>query len=120
MENREIKFRAWSYNRMYLWPELSKNYNMTHWLNDLNRGDETLKLMQYTGLKDKNDVEIYAGDLLQDEENMLWEVKYNIELAAYVVENMDIPGIRYLCNSLDMDHVGNIYDNPELLEENQL
>lgn len=71
-------------------------------------------LMQYTGVKDKNDKEIYEGDILQDEENMLWEVIFDD--GAFGVENSHIPGRRFI--NTDLEIIGNIYEDPNLLKEN--
>ena len=86
-----------------------------------------LILMQSTGLKDKNDKEIFEGDVLAcktddevinlnifwDEEHalfMLESKKYNEqELLAELVEN----------NTYPFEIIGNIYENPELLEDKQ-
>ena len=65
---REIKFRVWStYHKKHFTLQESANYG-----NIMPRGNELqlttnyeLILEQYTGLKDKNGVEIYDGDYIQ-------------------------------------------------------
>ena len=84
-----------------------------------------LELMQSTGLKDKNGKEIFEGDILAcktDDEvinlNIFWDEehalfmfeskKYNKqEPLAELVEN----------NTYPFEIIGNIYENPELLED---
>jgi len=88
-------------------------------------GFKNIVLMQSTGLKDKNDKEIFEGDILAfetDDEvinvNVFWDEehalfmfeskKYNEqEPLAELVEN----------NTYPFEIIGNIYENPELLED---
>ena len=88
---------------------------------------EDLVLMQSTGLKDKNGKEIFEGDILAcktDDEvinlNIFWDEehalfmfeskKYNEqEPLAELVEN----------NTYPFEIIGNIYENPELLEDKE-
>lgn len=83
---------------------------------------------QYTGLTDKNDKKIFEDDILQDH-LFVGKVVYNDVLAAFIVEINDSTENWYHWSPLnrgDMDRksklhyteiIGNIHDNPELLEE---
>lgn len=89
-------------------------------------------LMQSTGLKDKNGVEIYEGDIVQstwyDVDNNPYKKKGEITFvgAQYVIVydsqfDVETGEITYDAHSLtyaeDAEVIGNIYENPELLEQ---
>lgn len=77
-----------------------------------------LKIMQYSGLKDKNNKEIYEGDIVTLH-NSRYKVIFNMEQARFVLRDdkfeMEIPFTNN--NNERMEIIGNIYENPELMEE---
>lgn len=94
---------------------------------------DNVKLMQSTGLKDITGDEIYEGDivkvLVHDIEPKIMKDKMYIGVVAYNQGTFDIKiskdtylGIIPEMYMLDIDCVfrilGNIYENPELLEDN--
>lgn len=80
-------------------------------------------LMQSTGLKDKNGVEIYEGDIVKPVSFASWMgvVKYSSENAAYILDDHNNEFVRggnvYLSQFNEgLEVKGNIYENPELME----
>ncbi|QOP49049.1 YopX family protein [Lacticaseibacillus paracasei] len=121
---REIKFRAFLNSKYYenpcmlSWEELLEQYDAI----DMFQRD-LMTLMQYTGLKDKNGREIYEGDVLdiglrnQDGKPVIAPVSYEKYAAGYVLDN----GGNGIWQRLteDCEVIGNIFENPELLEGKQ-
>lgn len=74
---------------------------------------------EYTGLKDKNDREIYEGDIsrapLEGARNYV--VKYDLSKSGFISVTTIENGSEWWMNvSFRHEIVGNIYENPELLE----
>lgn len=111
---REIKFRAWDGKRMNTAFDLTQNPK--YWWED----NKDYPLMQYTGLKDMNGVEIYEGDIFEGHKRFV--VKYDEYYGGFLPFTDD--GGCGCCSdgsagqSVDTGKViGNIHENPELLEE---
>lgn len=124
---REIKFRAWDnfFKQMYYF-DFENNIEVrsghlwiVHEEGAISSKSPSIKIMQYTGLKDRNDKEIYVGDLVAVADYANWEGLYKIILdeknLMYMLE--DAFGDREkLCEFEEYLVKGNIYENPELLE----
>jgi len=112
---REIKFRVWGPNskHMWTWEELLVHSIPINWLsNDPNFGSERV-IMQFTGLHDKNGVEIYEGDVVESQNFSASEVLFEdgVFLALDTPLNQDWGG----CPGNEWEVIGNIYENPELI-----
>lgn len=73
---------------------------------------------QYTGLKDKYDRDIYAGDIPRDPTG-IGEIEWVQEHCAYMVFIKNPSKYHHLESDGKLLHteiIGNIYENPELIE----
>lgn len=121
---RKIKFRAWHKSGETMMPDV-KN---VHTLNSELQNDNLI-FMQFTGLTDKNGVEIYEGDIIGSQKTIgegrcathhvvSWhdtglKAKQIGTYGAYI-------GITFYTQNIGSPYVvvGNIYENPELLGAN--
>lgn len=97
------------------------------WFNsDYIRKFDDIELMQSTGLKDKNCVEIFEGDVVITSKGVIGYVAYLQQEAGFVVvlKKSDYRlGHRNTGENYDVatahEVIGNIYENSELLEEDK-
>lgn len=83
--------------------------------------DENATIMQSTGLKDKNGKEVFVGDIIKCTRGCLHEVYIEKEYGGTYIGGMPaiyLKGLRegYAWTE-DEEIIGNIYENPELLED---
>ena len=117
--NRIIKFRFWD-------NELKEMlYNRIFNSNDLAETKDW-KVMQFTGLKDKNGKEIYEGDILDvcngsinghEWKDKPYAVEYNPKGFDICMFCWDADGKNIMDKTHWCEIIGNIYENPELLSE---
>lgn len=131
---REIKFRVWDTKSESMEHEIAigKGYGEDSYILFLGLGEtfiieDKLKVMQYTGLKDKNDVEIYEGDICRCwggsefngyyEYNRIYEVKWQGSGFEMMIDDCGY-GWNYSNGFEYIEVIGNIYEDSHLLDNN--
>jgi uncharacterized phage protein (TIGR01671 family) len=139
--SRDIKFRVWDKvnNKMY---NIEKMYFKDNKISHVGIDCEGLKdeiqvidinlvnVLQYTGLKDKNDKEIYEGDIvilsvysheepIEDYEGQIGITPYGVGILGFNSNgDHDFYYISEITASINnFEVIGNIYENPNLLKE---
>ena len=139
--SREIKFRAWDdkdkcwllgyeYSNLGGFSMFGECMLFNEWsdiinrfiLNQKDRTEDDLKLMQFTGLKDKNGVDIYEGDIFPSTSDGIKYYKLVFENGGFVLyHNLGYWGTlaKFIEASqkfnFNLEVTGNIYENPQLL-----
>lgn len=147
MENSRYKFRAWDEETETMvysdrehdgnWFSFDDKHRFKAWSVMMGAGSlheppepesyELSPIMQYTGLKDKDGVEMdwWEGDILEDENGYRFRIDYLgdvgrygfLALADLPIENYYFPLYDYQLDELKK--IGNFHQHPELLEKQE-
>lgn len=89
---------------------------VSHKFGNVSLSFDDIELMQFTGMKDCNGVDIYEGDILAREYFMNWVVIY--QDSGFRIYNGRNPWPSFPITDLtDRMVVGNIYEHQELVRE---
>jgi uncharacterized phage protein (TIGR01671 family) len=133
---RELKFKAWHEELKRMSKPFTLKYTLLNFADEFGLGlikslnDEAV--MQYTGLKDVNGIEIYEGDIVHVEPTgQAWSVEYDEQEACFIVFNQLNSNRRFdtdfsdpecpivsICEGMEFKPqvIGNIYENKELIK----
>ncbi len=124
---KELKFRAWDKEEQIMGvPFDLYEIGMVNGENGYDK--KYFIILQYTGLHDKRGVEIYEGDILDRNDNILcvvtfedgkfgWNIKYK---HPELNQRQDYFGRSYASQeeASKLEVIGNIYESPYLLDNN--
>ena len=79
---------------------------------------DDIVLMQSTGMRDKNDREIFEGDIIDSTDGFLTGViEFRVSLGMFVSDLVEYNNFERLCNiASSRKIIGNIWEHPELAE----
>ena len=133
--SREIKFRAWlkDEKKMVKVSELrdididiKSDQNVIYFDFEKQeyccKGFDEVELMQYTGLKDKNGVKIFDGDIVKTTRifkgKVLELIKYvEFKNGSFLLKSLQEESPMYLYKEFELEVIGNIWEHEHLLGE---
>lgn len=117
---REFKFRFWDTKEgkwlgkdSSYWKELTFEDCRKKLIASIRQGNIVAE--QYTGLKDKDGKEIYEGDIVKDHNEWIAVIVWREKMAAFGIKWVDGVEDDFEFH-LPCEIIGNIHENPELLE----
>jgi uncharacterized phage protein (TIGR01671 family) len=125
MKQRLPKFRVWDYidEKMYNVLKIDFDLGIIYCEKFLSTGErrcvtremQDIDLMQNTGLKDDNGVEIYEGDIVRLPNDDICEIQYRLDYnySGFVATSITLlHGIKIYEHWKAKEVIGNIYENP--------
>lgn len=118
--SKKIKFKVWDnwnkkfldYGEVDIWDLVFTESKLMEEIYTDGMANEWLEFLQYTGIKDKNGVRIYRGDIVRDGDD-IFEIKFQEGRFVGVMDENIILDLSEFAE--DCEVIGNIYENKELL-----
>jgi uncharacterized phage protein (TIGR01671 family) len=131
---REFKFKVWDKKNKIMWTHDKPTGPGTYWHvgaenyvdvtdNNVCRDSEDFILLQFTGLKTRDGIEVWEGDVITCRDGT-FEIQYEESFAKFIMvngedrilsaDNFFIRGQEADTCMRSIEVIGNIYENPEL------
>jgi uncharacterized phage protein (TIGR01671 family) len=133
----ELKFKAWHKQKKCMFQVTAMNFRRSGKLYSVspNQGDDfylvgdEVEVIQYTGQKDIGNIEIYEGDVVRFKRNRFTHKDFKIKRGKVIFENSSfmiftdskkynkkIDLTAYNIKYFEIEVIGNIYENKELVK----
>ena len=124
MKIRQISFRAKDFHSNWVYGDLNMLSNIPYIRTDIRQeyAINTNTIGQFIGLKDKNGTQIYEGDIVKymghHYTESIGEIFYDKTCCCFSTKVKNGKGydVVDIDSYLELEVIGNIYDNPELLK----
>jgi uncharacterized phage protein (TIGR01671 family) len=131
----QIKYKAWDTDKKEMFDveyisfnAVKKNGSWLHFIGSSfsdKRETDTCRLLQFTGLHDKNGKEIYEGDIMRSKNGGLWTVEFDYGSFGISLKgghHMEGYGDWHSFSTITYQEkqcqiIGNIYEHGHLLEQ---
>jgi len=113
---REIKFRGYSKNLGWIYGYYYQENNIHYIVEPVYREHiqvDEKSINQFTGLKDKNNVELYTDDIIKENKNEIASIQWHYGIGSYCWNYGEDFG---MIDCSAVEKIGTLYENTQLLQ----